>query len=141
MVIWWIWFLEFWWRICSRCWDFWHRQWFIKKPGNVNNNSLVLVCLLCEIVENSFEKMHKMYAFNLRWCSSASSLTLFRMERGGRGRGKPPPPPPTSFSSGTSGNVRICPKNFWLLVLSLLPLWCKILSSYLVLVPVPKVYT
>ena len=36
------------------------------------------------------------------------SLTLFRMERGG----KTPPPPRTSFSPITSTNVGISPKNY-----------------------------
>ena len=38
-----------------------------------------------------------------------SFLTLFRM---GEGAKSPPPPPPNGFSSVTSANVGISPKNF-----------------------------
>ena len=44
-------------------------------------------------------------------------------------------PPPTSFSPVTSRNVGAGPNTFLILVLTFLPHWCKILSSYLVLVP------
>ena len=33
------------------------------------------VFLLCEIIENRFEKMHKKFGFNLRKCNSASTLS------------------------------------------------------------------
>ena len=56
-------------------------------------------------------------------------LTLFRMTRRKI-------PSTTNFFPLTSINVRMTPpKTFWLLVLTLLSLWCKILSSYLASVP------
>ena len=59
-----------------------------------------------------------------------SSLTLFRM-RGGQ---KDPPPKPTRFSSVTSANVGLSPKN--VLTFSFNPFATrKILSPYLVSVP------
>ena len=33
------------------------------------------VILLCEIIENRFEKMHKKFGFNPRKCNSASTLS------------------------------------------------------------------
>ena len=66
-------------------------------------------------------------------------LTLFRMWWGlARWQLKDPP---NSFSSVTSANVAASPKTFWLLVLTLLPHWCKISSSYLVPVPNYSTYT
>ena len=68
-------------------------------------------------------------------------LPLFRM-RGEGVRGKkvlPPPPSSTSFSPITSTNVGITSKTLWLLVLNLLPHWCKIASLYLV--PVRNYWT
>ena len=59
-------------------------------------------------------------------------LTLFRIRRSRKALH-------TSFSSLTSTNVGISPKTFWLLVLTLLPHWYKISSSYLV--PVPNYWT
>ena len=50
-----------------------------------------------------------------------------------------PKSPPTSFFSVTSAKVGISPQNFLILVLALLPHWCKISSSYLV--PVPNYWT
>ena len=35
------------------------------------------VILLCEIIENRFEKMHKKFGFNPRKCNSASTLSGF----------------------------------------------------------------
>ena len=32
-------------------------------------------CLLCNIIENRFETMHKMYGFNSRRCNSTSTLS------------------------------------------------------------------
>ena len=63
--------------------------------------------------------------------SSTFLLTLFRM----RGAKKAAP---TSFSFVTSAKVGNRPRN-WILFLSLLPLLCKISSSYLV--PVPNYWT
>ena len=65
-------------------------------------------------------KMHKGVHLRLH-------LTLFRME------GKKATP--TSFSPATSTDIGFGPKTFWLLVLTLLPHWCKISSLYLVPVP------
>ena len=60
-----------------------------------------------------------------------SSLTLFRM-RGGQKA--PPPPKPTRFSSVTSANVGLSPKN--VLTFSFNPFATrKISSPYLVSVP------
>ena len=53
-----------------------------------------------------------------------SLLTLFKME------GAKSPPPPYRFFPVVSTNV--APKTFRLLVLTLLPNWCKISWSYLV---------
>ena len=59
---------------------------------------------------------------------SEQVLTLFRMGGG-----------PTSFSPVTSTNIRFGPQTSWLLVLTLLPHYCKISSLYLV--PVPNYWT
>ena len=66
-------------------------------------------------------------------------LTLFKIGEDGGGVCGKKAPSPTSFSSVTSGNLRISPKTFWLLVLILLPHWCKISSLYLV--PVANYWT
>ena len=58
------------------------------------------------------------------------------IQDGGRGAQKGPP---TSFSPVTSTNVGFGRKTFWILVLILLPNYCKISSSYLV--PVPNYWT
>ena len=39
------------------------------------------VCLLCEIIENRFEVMHKMHGYNPRRCNSASNKTLQVFEK------------------------------------------------------------
>ena len=54
-------------------------------------------------------------------CFPVKLLALFRMGVGGEA-----PPPCTSFSP------ELAPKRFWLLVLTLLPHWCKFSSLYLV---------
>ena len=46
---------------------------------------------------------------------------------------------PASSSSVTSTNVRTSPENLRLLVLNILPHWCKISSLYLV--PIPNYWT
>ena len=62
-------------------------------------------------------------------------LTLFR----GGGEGGAESPTITSVSPVTSTNLGSSPKSFWLLVLTLLPHWCKVSRFYLV--PVPNYWT
>ena len=66
-------------------------------------------------------------------------LLLFNPIQDERGEGAKRPPALTSFSPVTSANVRLVPKTFWLLVLTLLTDWCKIPSLYLA--PVPNYWT
>ena len=93
----------------------------------------------CHGLMGIFEKVHITAKFQktefdeyatsgvIAFSVASTFLTLFRM-KGGRKA-----PRPNSFSPVTSTNVRI--KNFLTLVLTLLPLWCKIPRSHLLPVP------
>ena len=91
----------------------------------VNNFNLIII-----------QELSQVPGFRQKFFQSFKKRFTFQSHSGWRHK-----KPPTSFSHATSTNVEISPKTFWLLILTLLPLWCKMSRPYLVSVPNYWVWT